>query len=1355
MKKKVILASLGLAAIFFAIVLSLYLYATTDHAKNLLLNKINMAIPGTILVETLEFSFINAYVKLDTIQIKDGQGTTCFKAKSLFADVNIRSLFKKILEINLFTVRDPEIFFVIDKNGRINLIDSFIPDDMESPETPAIKKEKTAIPFNVKVKKAQVIEGALTFNDPNHHIELRSLDIDITDANFAEQTLSLTTRFKNSTIRVKDKQTRIENFTLISELEQGSTIDFNVELDSDVCVFKATGMASDIFQTPRIDLTITARSVLERLNSFSGMDLGGLATVALKGKGSLNNPDVAFTLDVANMKIGEDLKGVGVKLSASLDDRVLSIKKADLNILGSDISVNGVADFQSIFPKGFLSPAQNPDALKYDFSFDQKKGDFQQLEKWVNGISGRFSSSGKIAGKGIEPKSLAAAYQFALVLDDVKQHRPGTDFIDVETAITGTIEKGICNITGFNAKAGDAAIEASGQYDLFKKDLTAALTITARNLYAITRPLGITPVKGSVDSTIMIAGHINNPEIKAMVSGKNLMVQDISVKDIKLAGSLTPSGLVNIQQLVVKDQDMILDVKGSARVFEKQFQLKKVINANILLSGQNINPGRFLEYADIKIDKAQLDSLIHAKVNMTVDYSIDASPDKIKDKINFYDMQIPIKNIKADLDLEKKEIDIMLEKTAHLTASLDTENNQYQARINFDHCDLSVFLKTAGINGVKANVDGQIHAAGNMPVNLPEGVIKGLDSAQGRIVLNADVSGSFKKPDFTVSADLFDLHYNSDQIGIAVSNLNGSILATPVSIKMNSLTAGVNDGRFSLTGNIGLKAYQIQDCKLAVLAERIDIPIPSGSGAKKRIRMEKFESDLDINLQYDETAFEIAGNPFENKIPINLIRADVNLKPLDISALLDKTTDLKASFDLETSAYDLKLNFNQTVLSPIFKIAGLDHINASVNGTVKSNGRVDLDLPLDAVEAFKQATGKLICLVNINGSLEKPDFDADITLSGLGYPIPQAGISISNLNGKIRILDDVVQIQHVTADLDKGSLSMDGKIDLEGVVPVKGDIRFKGDHIALELPDAVVMEFSHDLNFSGTLEKSYLSGTFMMIKGKYYKDFKVDLADVLTEKKRKPSTRNNKSDAKVPWLKNMHLNIDVNHKEPFTVDNNIAFILLEPDVTISGTALNPIVTGRAKVLKGTVTYLKKEFEIEKGVIDFADPYKIDPYIDLAAKTKVRKWTITLKISGKTNNLKFQFFSEPAEAQEDILSLIIAGKTTKELGGGGSGSYTNILTDRAADIIGKSVEESTPLDSFKVGYSGAEGSNVSVTMGKKLSKRLEVLYSMDTEDEETVHTRSVEYKILENIMLKAFNDSNGMFGTELTFKLEFR
>jgi translocation and assembly module TamB len=110
--------------------------------------------------------------------------------------------------------------------------------------------------------------------------------------------------------------------------------------------------------------------------------------------------------------------------------------------------------------------------------------------------------------------------------------------------------------------------------------------------------------------------------------------------------------------------------------------------------------------------------------------------------------------------------------------------------------------------------------------------------------------------------------------------------------------------------------------------------------------------------------------------------------------------------------------------------------------------------------------------------------------------------------------------------------------------------------------------------------------------------------------------------------------------------------MVEPDLKITGTISDPVVTGRAQIVEGTIVYQKRQFEIEKGVIDFMDPFRIDPEITLNATCAIRNWVIHMHISGKSDNLLFRLFSDPAETHEDILSLLIIGQTTRELGQGG-------------------------------------------------------------------------------------------------------
>jgi len=117
----------------------------------------------------------------------------------------------------------------------------------------------------------------------------------------------------------------------------------------------------------------------------------------------------------------------------------------------------------------------------------------------------------------------------------------------------------------------------------------------------------------------------------------------------------------------------------------------------------------------------------------------------------------------------------------------------------------------------------------------------------------------------------------------------------------------------------------------------------------------------------------------------------------------------------------------------------------------------------------------------------------------------------------------------------------------------------------------------------------------------------------------------------------------------------MALLAVKPDLRIYGSVNRPLISGRAEVESGTVYFQKKEFNVKRGVFDFINPYKIEPAIDVQSEVVIREWTVFLNVSGTPDNLKFNFSSNPSETEEDILSLLITGKTTRELIAGEGGS----------------------------------------------------------------------------------------------------
>ena len=61
----------------------------------------------------------------------------------------------------------------------------------------------------------------------------------------------------------------------------------------------------------------------------------------------------------------------------------------------------------------------------------------------------------------------------------------------------------------------------------------------------------------------------------------------------------------------------------------------------------------------------------------------------------------------------------------------------------------------------------------------------------------------------------------------------------------------------------------------------------------------------------------------------------------------------------------------------------------------------------------------------------------------------------------------------------------------------------------------------------------------------------------------------------------------------------------------------------------------------------------------------------------------------------------------------------------------------------------------MTVGKKLSRRLTVKYSVESEEGEMIQRAVSEYRFLEHVLANGFQDNKGKYGGELLYRLEFR
>jgi autotransporter translocation and assembly factor TamB len=233
---------------------------------------------------------------------------------------------------------------------------------------------------------------------------------------------------------------------------------------------------------------------------------------------------------------------------------------------------------------------------------------------------------------------------------------------------------------------------------------------------------------------------------------------------------------------------------------------------------------------------------------------------------------------------------------------------------------------------------------------------------------------------------------------------------------------------------------------------------------------------------------------------------------------------------------------------------------------------------------------------------------------------------------------------------------------------------------------------------------------------------------------------------------------------------------IHPDIRIRGTVVSPVISGRSKIDPGIINYQSTEFTLTRGIIDFVNPYQIEPELDIESHRKIRDWDIILGVSGPPANIKFKLTSEPRLEDGDIISLLLRGKTVTELinaEGGTTFSAAGMLSQVAASAVGDKVKSATGLDIFEVGFgnnrtqSGSTGKiadkkkddnafeDINVTVGKELTDRITVKYGTENKDGVMVGKTSAKYKMMDNVSVSGFQDSEGQFGGEVRYRLEFR
>ncbi|MEZ5839565.1 MAG: translocation/assembly module TamB domain-containing protein [Hyphomicrobiales bacterium] len=303
-----------------------------------------------------------------------------------------------------------------------------------------------------------------------------------------------------------------------------------------------------------------------------------------------------------------------------------------------------------------------------------------------------------------------------------------------------------------------------------------------------------------------------------------------------------------------------------------------------------------------------------------------------------------------------------------------------------------------------------------------------------------------------------------------------------------------------------------------------------------------------------------------------------------------------------------------------------------------------------------RASGEAALDLDISGRLPTPSVSGRISTANAGFSDPGSGISASGIAAVLRLAGDNVSIEKLDGSIGKnGTFTASGKVGIAPGSLYPADLSIAIRNGRYTDGSVVAARFSADLGINGPL------------LGQATARGKVDLEQVdITIPDKLPASvavlnveHRNAPEAVEAQARRIEgpkreggnatglgLDIAVNAPGRIFVRGRGLDAELGGSIRLRGTTAAPYADGGFEMRRGRLSLLGKRLAFSRGTVDFSGDF--DPYLDFAATTSTSDTTIEVLVAGRASDPQFTFNSSPSLPQEEVLALLVFGRTTDKL-----------------------------------------------------------------------------------------------------------
>jgi translocation and assembly module TamB len=618
----------------------------------------------------------------------------------------------------------------------------------------------------------------------------------------------------------------------------------------------------------------------------------------------------------------------------------------------------------------------------------------------------------------------------------------------------------------------------------------------------------------------------------------------------------------------------------------------------------------------------------------------------------------------------------------------------------------------------------EVRAAGDgIPFQALQAVQDATSDVSGSLTFEISGSGSFDRPDLDVSATLTDATFFGHAIPpgkeprLSAKVSHGELDATVTVEKAWTLKA--RGEPFATPGKVDA---DLDAPDLAALLLFTPLGVPEGAGGA-------------VAATGHFTLPDREGAAPEGEVLVTSVRLDLPEHPGLLRAADARIRIADRRFTLE----ETKLVGEGVELAARLT---LDVSGEKTGIDARLTGSTDAAI-LGLVAPDTGFSGKLMIAVAATGTLDAPAWNGSVRIENGRYRV--AGYTFTEIEGTVRVNGTSGEIEGVRAKVSEGEALAAGNFQLEGASLKEYRLAVQGRRVQVRAIPSLRLTVDADLVLNGTTESRELRGEISLLKGTYSKDVELTVSDLLARSRPGGAVA-----ARQHWMERTSLDVRIVSAAALEVRNNLARLSGMVDLTARGTLADPVLLGQILLDEGgRVVFSDVRYEIENGVITFANTARIAPFIDIRARADIKGYDLVVSLVGTWPRITPTFTSDPPLSNDAILGLILSGvppdtrasvDTSGQLvsaaGGVISGAVTSPLTRGTARLF--------KLDRFQIDpvFQGSTLSTFRTTIGKQITQDLSVTSSIAIDSSKDPIIR-VEWQATDTLLIQLIRDENGI------------